>query len=152
VFNGITGEYQYFKLMGFNQTVATINSPATALPNGLSGVIENTENETGVLADATITINGSTDCLFNGFMRDHSSGTSGKLLLVKQGTSNLTLMGTAANNQIIYTGSTTVSGGTLTLRELTSAFVSPVTDNAAVVLDYSTNSSLGQVFSGTGTV
>ena len=53
-------------------------------------VVENTWSESGYAA-VTLTVNNSTDCSFNGYMRDTATGTTGALSLVKTGTGSQTL-------------------------------------------------------------
>ena len=103
-----TGAYQEFKLLGHNVTVA-------GLCSGIGGgsVIEDTWNDSGY-GPATLTVNNSTDCSFNGLMRDTWSG-SGTIALIKTGTGTQTLIG----GSIIYSGGTTVSQGKLVLRDVT---------------------------------
>ena len=81
-----------------------------------SGVIENTQDQTGV-SNVMLTVNNSADCSFNGALRNTATG-SGTITLVKNGTGTLTLSG----SNISYTGGTTLSGGKLVLED---------TDNAA---------------------
>lgn len=81
-----------------------------------------------------------------------SGGISGAVGLVKQGTATLTLDNTGANN---YTGGTTVSAGTLQIGSNDSGGSLPaggVTDNSAVVFDQSAAVTIGNVFSGSGTL
>lgn len=142
-FRGASGENAYFKLLGFNETVAGI-SDTTA-----NGVIENREGDT-VASAGTLTLNTSSDFSYNGFMRDVSTGVAdaNPLLLTKQGTGNQTLSG--AN--IRHSGTTTISGGTLTLTDVTN-WQSAITNNATLTLNQTTGSrNHTQVISGTGAV
>ena len=81
--------------------------------SGISGdanaVIEGLLNNTGLNSDSTLTVSNAADCTFLGTIRNSLQGTgTGKVNLVKNGTGSLILGGTST-----YTGSTTVSGGTL---------------------------------------
>ena len=91
----------YFDLAGYSQTVAGLTSDF-----GSNAMI----NSTGT---GTLTVSNTTDTVFNGVI-----GVSGQaaINLIKQGSAALTLNG--AN---IYTGSTTIGGGTLTLNGLITA-------------------------------
>ena len=142
-FRGASGENAYFKLLGFNETVAGI------IDTTANGVIENREGDT-VSASGTLTLNSSTDYSYNGFMRDASAGTvdANPLLLVKQGTGTQTLSG--AN--IRHSGTTTISGGALTLTDVTN-WQSAITNNATLNINQTTGSrNQTQVISGSGTV
>ena len=66
-----------------------------------TGVIENTQDETGV-GNATLTVNNATDCAFGGILRNAWQG-SGNLALVKEGPGTLTLVGPMSS---AYTGGT----------------------------------------------
>ena len=57
----------------------------------------------------TMTVNNSSNCSFNGYIRDHNAGT-GTLALVKGGAGTLTLTGANCGG---YTGGLTVNAGTL---------------------------------------
>jgi autotransporter-associated beta strand protein len=96
--------YSCFEVYGKSQQLAGI-SDATG-----RGVIENSDTETGVSANGTLTISNSADCSYNGYIRNCASGSTGLLALVKTGTGKLTLSGVNCGE---YTGGLTVSGGTL---------------------------------------
>lgn len=129
-----SGRNNYFKLMGGNETVGRI------LDLGSLAVIENREGE-GVGTAATLTIAGNADSEVTGFIRDNSgnnlqqadaNGTVGanRLGLTKNGTGTLLLSG----GNMIYTGNTTVSNGTLHLRQTTN-FRSNITNSAKTVME-----------------
>lgn len=142
-FVAANGAFAYFKLLGFNETVAGIRDTSGA------GVIENRETET-VTSSGTLTLNSSADFSFNGFFRDVSTGAAdaNKLNLVKQGTGTQTLSGT----NIRHSGTTTISGGGLTLTDVTN-WQSAITNNATLTLNQTTGSRTHtQVISGTGTL
>jgi fibronectin-binding autotransporter adhesin len=104
-FNHGSSGYAYFELLGNAQTLAGISN------NTGTGVIENTENETDITTGGTLTVNNTTDCSFNGYMRDGNyGGSTGKFALVKDGSGTLTLAGA---NVCGYTGGLTVKSGTL---------------------------------------
>ena len=120
-----SANYGYFLLMGQNQTVGNLD-PGT---DAARAVIENTESETSI-GNATLTIHQASDVVFSGFIRDRSSGTSGTLGIVKNGSGKLTL----ASNNITYTGATTVEEGTLVLSNAT-GFISGTTVKSNGILN-----------------
>ena len=85
---------------------------------------------------STLTVNNASDCTFSGSITDSTT-------LTKTGSATFVLAG----NQT-YTGTTTVSAGTLQIGDGSTAtsVVSNITDNAAVVFS---TSSAGQTYSGT---
>ena len=83
-FNPGSGVYGFFKLMGFNQTVAGISDTTGR------GVIEDTESEAGYAA-ATLTVSNTANNSFNGYLRNNNGGGSGTLALVVSGSANQTL-------------------------------------------------------------
>ena len=89
-------------LNGHTQTLSGISGDANA-------VIEGLLNNTGLNTDSTLTVNNASDCTFLGTIRNSLQGSgTGKVNLVKSGAGSLTLGGMNT-----YTGSTTISGGTL---------------------------------------
>ena len=123
-FYGGSSKNAYFKMVGFSETVLGIQDTSGG------GVIENVENETtgtvpGANTNATLTIGGSQDNYFNGYLRNRSSGAStGSVNIVKVGTGTQTFAGT----NILYGdaasgsqpgGTTTISNGTLRFRDTT---------------------------------
>lgn len=141
-FVSASGAEAYFKLFGRTETVAGI-SAATR------GVIENFESATDQVAGSGhLIVNSSEDFSFTGFLRDRNSGTGGTLTFTKQGTGTQTLVGAS----IVYTGATTISGGTLRLTD-TTAFASSITNNATLALNGTTASwNFSREISGTGSV
>jgi fibronectin-binding autotransporter adhesin len=129
----------HFEVFGHNVTVGGISS-------SYGGVLENSESEAGI-ANGTITVGNSSDCTYNGYMRD-SSGGSGSLALVKSGAATLTLSG--AN--ITYTGGSTISAGKLVLKNVTDSgfLASSITNNATLELNNSTNVTFNTPVSGSG--
>ncbi len=95
-------------MLGNNQTLAGIGDITT------NGVIENAEQETGIANLGTLTINNSSDCSYNGYIRNGdlaaNGASTGLLALVKGGPGTLTLIGSHCGN---YTGGLTVNAGTL---------------------------------------
>jgi autotransporter-associated beta strand protein len=131
--------YSYFNMQGFTETVDGISDSTT------HGVTQN--SQTGGPAATTLTINNSADYSYNGLLRDNASGTS-PLALTKQGAGKQTLSG--AN--IKYTGTTTISDGTLTLAD-TTAFNSDITDDSVLELNRSSSTwTLIKTISGTGSL
>jgi autotransporter-associated beta strand protein len=104
--NFIGNNFSYFTLLGHSTTIG-----------GLSGIgkVQNTRSETGI-GSSTLTFNNSTDCWFGGTLRNTSSG-SGTLSVNKTGPGSQTISG----EQITYSGSTTISQGTLILENITNA-------------------------------
>ncbi|MBN2579004.1 MAG: autotransporter-associated beta strand repeat-containing protein [Pirellulales bacterium] len=96
------GYWPHFLLYGNNVTVAGISDPYG------TGVIENTQDETGV-GNATLTVNNSANYGFSGYLRDHWAG-SGLLAIVKGGDGTLALSGPNSGG---YTGGLTVNAGVL---------------------------------------
>ena len=142
-FRGASGENSYFKLLGFNETVAGIIDTSTR------GVIENREGDT-VSSSGTLTLNSSEDYSFNGYIRDVSSGAAdpdNQLNLVKDGTGTQTLAG----GQIRHSGTTTISGGTLQLQGVAN-WQSTIINNAALILDETADRTHAQDITGTGGV
>ncbi len=85
-------------LNGVSQQVSSLASVSGAV----GGIRNNASGTT-----STLTVSGTTSTSFGLVIADHTSGT-GKIALVKDGTSTLTL--SAAN---AYSGGTTINGGTL---------------------------------------
>lgn len=145
-FNSKDAQRGYFKMMGFNETVAGIEDTVG------QGVFENTQN-TQVNTNATLTLAGSGDYYYAGWLRDRasSSGGSGVLLISKSGSG----VQTFAGSNITYTGATTLTGGLLRLRDTTS-FNSAISIAAGARLEFErTNTTawtLTRVISGAGSV
>ncbi|MBN2579528.1 MAG: autotransporter-associated beta strand repeat-containing protein [Pirellulales bacterium] len=115
------GYWPHFLLQGHSLTVAGISDVYG------TGVIENTQDETGV-GNATLTVNNAADYTFGGFFRDTVQG-SGTLALVKEGSGTLTLVGPNVSG---YTGGTTVNGGTLQFGDGTAGHDCTLPGNAVV--------------------
>jgi autotransporter-associated beta strand protein len=145
-FVSASGAEAYFKLFGHTETVAGISAVSR-------GVIENHESATDTVAgNGTLIVNSSQDFSYTGFLRDRASGTGGTLAFTKQGTGTQTLIG--AN--IIYTGPTTISGGTLQLTDAT-AFAAgsaiTVTSPGNLTINRTTGTlTFANIISGTGSV
>ena len=103
-FSPISPAYGYFELYGNSQQLAGISDTTGR------GVIENSESESGLAASSTLTVNASSACSYNGFIRNYVSGSTGLLTLAKSGAATLTLSGANCGG---FTGGLTVSGGTL---------------------------------------
>lgn len=142
-FRGASGENAYFKLSGFTETVAGI-SDATR-----EGVIENLEStEAGIATDGKLIVNSSSDFSYGGYLRNRGSGSNPTLLAFeKQGTGTQTLFG----DRISYTGTTTISGGTLYLQGVT-AWNSDIVNNSVLVLDETVNRIHSRDITGTGSL
>jgi len=109
-FDAAANNNTYFKMLGFNETVAGI-SDYTA-----NGHIENTEGEF-FNVDSTLTLNTSGTQSFNGILRDRANSNGrGVMNLVIAGNGTQILSG----GGITYSGSTTIqSGATLALTNTT---------------------------------
>ncbi|HLA85145.1 MAG TPA: autotransporter-associated beta strand repeat-containing protein, partial [Thermoguttaceae bacterium] len=108
-----------FNLLGHTQTVAGLSCSTGR------GVIQNTEDESGVSTNGVLTVNNTVDCSYDGFMRDrYQAGSTGKFALIKMGAGTLTLAG----SNITHTGGTTVGGGTLSV--IANTIASSVTVNS----------------------
>ena len=84
----------------------------------------NTESETGVSSNGTLTINTpyGTTYSFNGYVRDGDyGGSTGKLAIVKSGSGTSSKGGNVSG----YSGGTTVTGGTLSFGDGTTGAVLP---------------------------
>jgi fibronectin-binding autotransporter adhesin len=106
-----TDGYQYIQLMGHSQTVAGLSDTT------LRGVVENSQNVS--YNPVTLTFNNSTGCYFNGYLRNNPSGSGSELSVVKTGSGTQTISGSG----IQYTGSTTVTEGTLILENINCATI-----------------------------
>ena len=95
----------HLEIYGNNVTVGGISAGSA------TGVIENTETETGV-GSGTLTVNSpaGSSSTYSGYLRNTNSG-SGTLTLVKSGAGSLTLSGSLVGQ---YTGGLTVNAGLLT--------------------------------------
>jgi fibronectin-binding autotransporter adhesin len=128
-FQNPNGAWARFDLMGTNQSLAGITTPTlSATQHG--AVIQNRElSGSANRGTSTLTLTGSGNYQYNGYIRDADSGVSAtnQLALVKSGSGTQTLAG----SQIIYTGATTVSNGVLRLTD-TTGFTSSITNAATV--------------------
>jgi autotransporter-associated beta strand protein len=119
-FQSSSNGYAVYMLNGHNAQVAGISDTYG------NAVIENTQNTPAV--NCAFTLNNSTDCTYNGYIRDTYDG-SGTLAFVKSGTGTLTIGGTGA---ISHTGGTTFSAGTVYLQKTSGVAVpGPLTISAA---------------------
>ena len=125
----------YFKMMGFNETVAAISNYDS------SGVIENTDGESGYVVNSTLTLNTSGLSYFNGYLRDRgNNSSSGIMNLVVSGTGTQVLAG----GNITYSGLTTINTGATLVLDTTTNFgigtsggtrgVNTINDNGTLVL------------------
>jgi autotransporter-associated beta strand protein len=135
------GNWGRFDLLGTTQTLAGINTGTSTVLG--SGVVQNGGVGIGAAGQATLTLNGSGNYLFNGHIRNQDNVGSGALNLIKAGTGTQTLVG----NRITYTGSTTVNNGTLELLN-TTGFNSATEVNSGGTLELSNtaNMSIGAGF------
>jgi len=154
-FQNPNGAWARFDLMGTNQALAGITTPTLAASQH-GAVIQNRElSGTANRGTSTLTLTGSGNYQYNGYVRDADSGVNAanQLALTKSGSGTQTLSG----NQINYTGATTLSGGTLVLQD-TTAFGSPITVSGTGTLNSvrtalglaGRNPMLGPNVSGTG--
>jgi autotransporter-associated beta strand protein len=120
-----TGAYLEVKLLGHNVTVAGLSDTTG------QGVVENTWNESGYGA-LTLTVNTAAGSFsYNGWLRDTCTGSCGKLSLAKTGAGTQTFIG----SNIFYTGTTTISGGTLVLQDVSNFASSAIVNNATLEID-----------------
>ncbi|HEY1048421.1 MAG TPA: autotransporter-associated beta strand repeat-containing protein, partial [Prosthecobacter sp.] len=143
-FRGASGENAYFKLMGFTETVAGISDTTR------EGVIENVENaEAGVTTTGKLIVDSSNDYSYNAYLRNRGSGSNANLLeFEKRGTGTQTLIG----DRITYTGTTTISGGTLAIQDVTN-WASAIVNDSVLNINQTTGSRThAQAISGTGSV
>lgn len=143
-FRGASGENAYFKLMGFTETVAGISDSTR------EGVIENVENsETGVTTAGKLIVDSSNDFSYNAYLRNRGSGSNANVLeFEKRGTGTQTLIG----DRITYTGTTTITGGTLAIQDVTN-WASAIVNNSSLTINQTTGSRThAQAISGTGSV
>jgi fibronectin-binding autotransporter adhesin len=135
------------ELLGRNLTVASITDLIA------HGVIENTSTESGYSGTFTLTVNNTADCTYSGILRNNNGG-SGTIAVAKTGSGTLTLSGGGSDDNIRYTGGTTVSGGSLVFRDiLYCPIVSrnvTLSNNASLVIDSAADFS--GVISGAGTL
>ena len=107
-FSPVIARYCVFELLGNDQTLAGINDVSGR------GVIENSEQETGINNLGTLTIDNIADCSYRGTIRNGALAANGAsiglLALVKNGPGKLALPGVNCSN---YTGGLTVNAGTL---------------------------------------
>ena len=117
---GRSGNNSFFKLMGFNETVAGITDTSGG------GVIQVAQNENlGAGVQSTLTLAGDGNYYYNGYLRNNSgSANAGTLNITKSGTGTQTFSGT----QVTYTGTTRVQAGKLILRDTTNFNGSIVND------------------------
>lgn len=130
VVDAVTNRWGYFKLMGGDETIGNLIDVGNAL------VLENMEGET-VNTNAVLTLGGNNlDTYIGGFIRNRSGGSgTGTLGITKNGTGSLTLQG----GNMIYTGQTTLNGGSLFLVN-TSAWASRIVAATGTQIELETTS------------
>ncbi|MCF7730744.1 MAG: autotransporter-associated beta strand repeat-containing protein [Akkermansiaceae bacterium] len=147
-FNNPSNQWSRLDLIGTHQTLAGVNTGSFAAQGG--GVIQNGGIGIGAAGEATLTLDGSGDYLFNGHMRNQDDVGSGAFNLVKNGTGTQTLVGSV----VTHTGLTTVNDGTLIFAK-TNALNTSIENNATVEInsvsgdDWILNN--GKTLSGAGT-
>ena len=126
-FVNASGQWGRFDLQGTDQTLAGLNAGALTVQGGAVIQNQNLQNfDPG--QNATLTLNGSGNYLYNGFIRDQdNSGTTRKLNLVKNGSGSQTLAGSA----LFYTGTTAVNAGRLVLSDASNFRSATTVDNGA---------------------
>lgn len=127
---------QRLTLRGHSTTIAGL------VETSMWGAVENSVND--AVSPCVLTIDNSTDCIFRGSLVDSESG-SGALSVIKTGTGVQTLEGQA----IGYTGSTTINGGTLVLKDIlspTGLLTRLITTNAT--LEFNNSVQRDMLFSG----
>ena len=128
-FNGSASGTAVLKLLGNSETVAGISNSAGG---GGNNVIQNSGGESNI-APATLTISNASNATYSGYLQDTFQGSSvGPLSIAKTGSGVQTLAGSL----ITYSGSTSVSGGTLVLNDVTNPrFSAGVTTNANLTVN-----------------
>ncbi|MBN2579302.1 MAG: autotransporter-associated beta strand repeat-containing protein [Pirellulales bacterium] len=137
---GYANSYGFFLLWGHEETIAGLNDVTTR------GIVENWEGYAGS-TPATLTVNGATNSLFNGRIRDGTTGAA-VLNLVKSGTGTFSLIagGTLADRGPSYTGTTTINGGTLKVVDAINFNSSSMTVNGPGVMDLAATESVDWAF------
>jgi len=139
-FNATTANWSYLKLMGFSQDIGTLAGTGVA-----GAVIENTEGERAT-RNSVLTLTNAGTINYLGYLRDinngYASNDTGTIGLIKQGAGNLIIDPTTGTGRILFTGPTTISGGTLTILNQP-GWGSQITDNAALTLDYTAATGTG---------
>jgi fibronectin-binding autotransporter adhesin len=153
-FLGSSGNNGDLRLMDFDETVAGI------LDRSGGGVIQVQEAENPAVSGAAgsvLTISGSADSFYNGFIRDRNTGIEAtkRLSLTKNGSGTLTISAgqqSAGGNQT-YSGATTINGGAVVFSNI-GTLNSPITVNTGASVGFNANLSQalteGQVISGSG--
>lgn len=142
-FGNASGQWGRFDLNGKNQTLAGLNAGLLATQGG--AVVQNrlVGDSSSQLGPVTLTLNGTGEYLYNGYLRDVDGGTVGNnvLSLIKNGSGTQTLAG----SQIIYTGGTTINDGKLLLGGGAAVGVlrGALTINSPGTLDYLANDGFG---------
>lgn len=135
-FVNVSGQWMRFDLMGTNQSLAGINAGTTTTQAG--AVIQDGGYNIASNTNGTLTLTGSGNYVYNGFIRNaDAAGGSGKLNLVKTGSGSQTLVGGYVN----YTGNTTVNDGALTLYN-EGGFNSATTVNSGATLELAGTASM----------
>ncbi len=128
------GQFTRFDLLGTTQTLAGISNTTG------TGVIQNGGIGVGSASNATLTLNTAANFSYNGYLRNFDNVNSGGTLnVVKIGTGKQTFAGANVN----YTGTTTVSQGTLAL-SMTTNFNSATTVAAGAALELNDTGNFGQ--------
>jgi autotransporter-associated beta strand protein len=122
--SGGSGQSAKFNLGGHSETVGGISSA------GGASVIQNAE--TNGSGTSILTVNNTTDCVYDGIIRDHATGGAGALALVKSGAAKLTLRN-AYSGSNSYSGGTTLNGGTLCFANGTLGATGNITFNGGVL-------------------
>jgi autotransporter-associated beta strand protein len=142
------------RLFGFSETVAGISDRSGG---GVIELVDASQSSTSSLS--TLTINGSGDSFYNGFLRN-VGGTptvGGTLALTKAGAGTLTLSAgqQSGTGNVNYTGATTVNGGRLVLANLT-GFASTTTLASGTTLEllenFNNTATFAPVITGAGDV
>ena len=157
-FVNASGQWGRFDLQGTTQTLAgLVGGTATTAS---SGIIQNRAIGDGYSnwGTCTLTLNGTGNYLYNGYIRDTDNGVSPTNLvaLLKTGTGAQTLVG----GNLLFTGPTTVAAGSgpLTLID-TTGWVSPTFLSPGTTLNLNRSAAglanrnkIGGLISGTGTI
>ena len=135
-FPNASGNWGRFELLDTNQTLAGLNAGTTTVQGG--AVTQNGGfNLNGTSGTSVITLNGSGDYVYHGYLRNVDTGGTGKLGITMNGTGSQVLAG----GNVVYTGPTVVNAGRLELFN-TAGYNSATTINTGTTLRWNGNTNI----------
>ncbi len=144
--NGKPSHNPEIDVNGFNQQIGSLSSNAASATYSTSDTFYVANNGTGT---ATLTVSGNTTPAnaYGGLLVDSTTGGSGSLALLKDGSNTLKLTGTANT----YSGGTTLNGGALDASNAAGSATGtgPVTLNGGL-LESDSGTIAGPVIAGSG--